>query len=45
MTRTDLPGRRAWTVVAVLPLAVPSYVAAYTWIAAVPGLAGYSGGQ
>lgn len=43
VTRTDLPGRRLWTVVAVLPLAVPSYVAAYTWIAAVPGLAGYWG--
>lgn len=43
VTRTDLPGRRIWTVVAVLPLAVPSYVAAYTWIAAVPGLAGYWG--
>ncbi|MGH9251966.1 MAG: iron ABC transporter permease, partial [Acidimicrobiales bacterium] len=31
-TRTRLPGRAAWAVVAALPLAVPSYVAAYTWV-------------
>ena len=28
VTRTDLPGRAAWRVVAALPLAVPSYLAA-----------------
>ncbi len=33
-TRTDLPGRRALTVVTALPLAVPSYVAALAVIAA-----------
>jgi len=27
-TRTDLPGRRAWTVAAALPLVIPSYVIA-----------------
>ena len=32
--RTDLPGRRLWAVVTVLPLVVPSYVAAYTLLAA-----------
>ena len=37
-TRTTLPGRTGWAVVAALPLAVPSYVAAYVWIAAVPRL-------
>jgi len=42
-TRTDLPGRRTWAVVAALPLAVPSYVAAYAWISAVPTLAGFWG--
>jgi iron(III) transport system permease protein len=35
VTRTDVPGRRAFGVLAALPLAVPSYVAAYAWIAAV----------
>jgi iron(III) transport system permease protein len=35
-TRTTLPGRRAWAVVAALPLAIPSYVAAYAWVAAFP---------
>ena len=27
--RTDLPGRRAWTVLAMLPLVIPSYIGAY----------------
>lgn len=39
-TRTDLPLRRAWLVVAALPLAIPSYVHAYTWLAALPWLEG-----
>jgi iron(III) transport system permease protein len=34
VTRTDLPGRRLFGVLAALPLAVPSYVAAYAWVAA-----------
>lgn len=42
-TRTDLPGRRPLAVVAALPLAVPSYVAAYAWISTFPGLAGFWG--
>ena len=42
-TRTDLPGRRTVGVLAALPLAVPSYVAAYAWISALPGLAGFTG--
>lgn len=33
VTRTDLPGRRIWAVVAALPLALPSYVAAFSWSA------------
>lgn len=41
--RTSLPGRSAWAVLATLPLAVPSYVAAFTWISAVPSLAGLPG--
>ncbi|HEU0102035.1 MAG TPA: iron ABC transporter permease [Mycobacteriales bacterium] len=42
-TRTDLPGRRGWAVVAALPLAVPSYVAAYAWLSVVPSLTGFWG--
>lgn len=42
-TRTDLPWRRGWIVVLALPLAVPSYVAAFTWISAFPALAGFWG--
>ncbi len=41
--RTDLPGRRTFGVLAALPLAMPSYVAAYAWISAVPGIAGFWG--
>jgi iron(III) transport system permease protein len=32
--RTDLPARRLWSVLAALPIAVPSYVGAFTAIAA-----------
>jgi iron(III) transport system permease protein len=33
--RTDLPGRRAWAVLCMLPLVIPSYVGAYLFIAAL----------
>ncbi len=33
--RTDLRGRRVWRVALALPLAVPSYVAAYAWVSTV----------
>lgn len=33
-SRTDLPGRRWWTVLTVLPLVVPSYVGGYAIVAA-----------
>ena len=33
-TRSDLPGRRWWTIVTVLPLVVPSYVGGYAVVAA-----------
>lgn len=36
--RTDLPGRRGWSVVLALPLVIPSFVGAFTLIAALaPG--------
>lgn len=31
-TRTNLPGRRAWTVLAALPLVIPSYVGAFVLV-------------
>jgi len=43
VTRTDLPGRRAWAVVAALPLAIPSYVAAAMWLSLTPRLQGFAG--
>lgn len=43
VSRTDLPGRRFWQVVLGLPLALPSYVAAWAWIGLRPGLAGLTG--
>lgn len=33
--RTDLPGRRLWTVLTALPLVIPSYIGAYLFISAV----------
>jgi iron(III) transport system permease protein len=33
-TRSDLPGRRWWTVLTILPLVVPSYVGAFAIVAA-----------
>ncbi len=40
VARTTMPGRRVVGVLAGLPLAVPSYVAAYTWVSAFPALEG-----
>jgi len=33
LVRTDLPGRRVWTVLMILPLVVPSYVGAFSLLA------------
>jgi iron(III) transport system permease protein len=41
--RTTLPGAAVWSVLATLPLAIPSYVAAFAWQSAIPGLAGFVG--
>ncbi len=32
-TRTDLPGRRAWAVLSAIPLAIPSYVVGFAFLA------------
>ena len=42
-TRTDVPGRRVIATLAPLPLAIPSYVAAFAWISVVPEIAGLVG--
>lgn len=42
-SRIRLPGGRAWAVAATVPLAVPSYVAAYAWVAAFPRIAPFWG--
>ena len=34
-TRTDLPGRSAWTVLITLPLVIPSYIGAYVFVSAL----------
>ncbi|MFC0106428.1 ABC transporter permease [Kibdelosporangium aridum] len=43
VVRSDLPARRTVAVLLVLPLAVPSYVSGFTWIADAPWLSGFSG--
>lgn len=40
LARTSIPGRSLFLVTAALPLAVPSYVMAYTWLAEFPGMSG-----
>lgn len=41
ITRSTLRWNRGWLVLLALPLAVPSYVAAYTWVAMFPGMKGF----
>lgn len=41
VTRTNVPGRRIWLTVLALPLAIPSYVAAYAWLAQFPTMTGF----
>ena len=43
LTRTGVPGRRGWAVLAALPLAVPTYVAATMWLSVLPGVHGFPG--
>lgn len=40
LARTRVPGRRLWMVLVSLPLAIPSYVAAFAWLAQFPGMRG-----
>lgn len=41
LTHTSLACRSMWLLVSALPLAVPSYVAAYGWLATIPGTSGF----
>lgn len=43
MVRTRLPGYRLWRVFVALPLAVPSYVAAFAWLSLFPRFGGFLG--
>lgn len=38
--RTNLPGRRLWSVLAIAPLAIPAFVHSYAWISLAPALHG-----
>jgi amino acid transporter len=38
--RSDLPGARIWSWLAVAPLAVPAFVHSYAWVTIIPGLHG-----
>jgi iron(III) transport system permease protein len=42
-TRTDLPAGRAFAVLAALPLAVPTYIAAFSWLSTVDRIEGFWG--
>jgi len=42
--RTDLPGARIWSWLAVAPLAVPAFVHSYAWVSLAPGLHGLFAG-
>ena len=41
--RTDLPLRRIWSALIVLPLAIPDFIVGYTWSSLIPSLHGLGG--
>lgn len=41
LARTTVALRRMWLVLVALPLAIPSYVAAYAWLAEFPAMSGF----
>lgn len=43
VTRSDLPGRRTIGVLAALPLAIPSYIAAFAWVSSPVSVSGFIG--
>jgi iron(III) transport system permease protein len=42
--RTDMPGRRGWSLLATAPLAVPAFVHSYAWVSLVPPIHGLFAG-
>src|SRR5690606_20332821 len=42
--RSDLPGRRWWSLLATAPLAVPAFVHSYAWVSLVPPIHGLFAG-
>jgi iron(III) transport system permease protein len=42
--RTNLPGRRMWSLLATAPLAVPAFVHSYAWVSLVPPIHGLFAG-
>jgi len=41
--RTDLPGRKAWAVLAAAPLAIPPFISSYAWVSLSNGLQDFAG--
>ena len=41
--RSNLPGRRLWSLLATAPIAVPAFVHSYAWVSLVPSMHGLSG--
>ena len=41
--RTDLPGRRVWSVLMAAPLAVPPFISSYAWVSISNGLQDFAG--
>lgn len=41
--RTDLPGRRVWSVLVALPITIPAFVNSYGWVSLAPAVQGFSG--
>ena len=41
--RTALPGRRAWGVLAVVPLAMPPFISSFAWVSISPDLQDFGG--
>ncbi len=41
--RTDLPWRRAWGALAVVPLAIPPFISSYAWVSLTPALQDFTG--
>ncbi|CAI8856497.1 ABC transporter permease [Pseudomonas sp. IT-P260] len=42
--RSNLPGRRLWSLLAVAPLAVPAFVHSYAWVSLIPSIHGLPAG-